>query len=252
MAVAASSQDDFAGELSVAGIALTIGGLEATFLAWRAWARMQKTIAIVVTVLASCGAIIVFAATSPGVTTAALVLVATGVAMVGFSCAVGLYGVLTGPDSSTPALVTALALVGALAYLAQVLWANGPGAALFGYPDIEAIIDAGDVLPPIARRQLAATAGFPEIGSERAVTLRLTSGMSSHTAALFASTITMPDGEKAILLAAPAVEAEPGKPSDAVARALSGFTADGEFLLRRRPGHGRGSVRGLRLARLLR
>jgi PAS domain S-box-containing protein len=114
--------------------------------------------------------------------------------------------------------------------LAQVLWANGPGAALFGYPDIEAIIDAGDVLPPIARRQLAATAGFPEIGSERAVTLRLTSGMSSHTAALFASTITMPDGEKAILLAAPAVEAEPGKPSDAVARALSGFTADGEFL----------------------
>lgn len=122
VAVAASSQDDFAGELSVAGIALTIGGLEATFLAWRAWARMQKTIAIVVTVLASCGAIIVFAATSPGVTTAALVLVATGVAMVGFSCAVGLYGVLTGPDSSTPALVTALALVGALAYLAQVLW----------------------------------------------------------------------------------------------------------------------------------
>lgn len=122
VAVAASSQRDFANELSVAGIALTIGGLEATFLAWRAWARMQKVIAVVVAALASCGAIIVFVATSPGLTTGALVLVAMGVAMVGFACAVGLYGVLTGPDSSTPALVTALALVGALAYLAQVLW----------------------------------------------------------------------------------------------------------------------------------
>ncbi len=122
VAIAASSQDDFAGELSVAGIALTIGGLEATFLAWRAWARMQKTIAVVVTALASAGAIVVFMATSPGVSTGALVVVATGIAMVGFACAVGLYGVLTGPDSSIPALVTALALVGVLAYLAQVLW----------------------------------------------------------------------------------------------------------------------------------
>lgn len=122
VAIAASSQEDLVGELSVAGIALTIGGLEATFLTWRAWARMQRTIAIVVAALASGGAIIVFLATSPGLSAGALVAVAVGIAMVGFACAVGLYGVLTGPDSSLPALVTALAIVGILAYLAQVLW----------------------------------------------------------------------------------------------------------------------------------
>lgn len=123
VAIAASSQENLAGELSVAGIAVTIGGLEATFLTWRAWARRQRAIAVVVTALASCGAIIVFIATSPGLTAGALVIVAAGVAMVGFACAVGLYGVLTGPDSSLPALVTALVLVSVLAYLAQVLWA---------------------------------------------------------------------------------------------------------------------------------
>jgi PAS domain S-box-containing protein len=114
--------------------------------------------------------------------------------------------------------------------LAQVLWANGPGAALFGYRDIETVIDAAGVLPPIARRQLAATAGFPEIGTERAVTLRLAAGMSSHTVALLASTIAMPDGERAILLAAPTADAESGRPPKVAPHALSGFTEGGEFL----------------------
>ena len=114
--------------------------------------------------------------------------------------------------------------------LAQVLWANGPGARLFGYPDIESVIDAAEVLPPIARRQLTATAGFPDIGAERPVALRLTTGMASQTVALFASSIAMPDGGKAILLAAPAPEAGSGRPSETAARALSGFTEGGEFL----------------------
>lgn len=123
VAIASSAQREFAGELGVTGIAVTVGGLEATFLAWRAWARAQRAIALVVTAVASGGAVIVFLATTSGVTAGTIVLIATGVAMVGFACAIGLLGILTGPDSSTPALVTAFVLVGLLAYMAQVLWA---------------------------------------------------------------------------------------------------------------------------------
>ncbi|TIW85373.1 MAG: hypothetical protein E5V51_16375, partial [Mesorhizobium sp.] len=47
--------------------------------------------------------------------------------------------------------------------LEQVIWANGPGAAMFGYPDIEAIIGASARLPLVARRQIMATSGFPQI-----------------------------------------------------------------------------------------
>ena len=37
--------------------------------------------------------------------------------------------------------------------LEHVIWANGPGAAVFGYPDIEAIIGASAQLTLVARRQ---------------------------------------------------------------------------------------------------
>jgi hypothetical protein len=88
--------------------------------------------------------------------------------------------------------------------LEQVIWANGPGAAVFGYPDIEAIIGASAELPLIARRQIMATAGFPKIGSDRAITVRLATGMTSRAVGFLASAVTMPDGENAIMLALPA------------------------------------------------
>ena len=71
--------------------------------------------------------------------------------------------------------------------LEQVIWTNGPGAALFGYPDIETIIGASAGLPPIARRQIMATSGFPEIGSDRAILVRLAAGVTSHAVAFLAS-----------------------------------------------------------------
>ncbi len=80
--------------------------------------------------------------------------------------------------------------------LEQVIWANGPGAAVFGYPDIEAIIGASAQLPLIARRQIMATRGFPQIGSDRAITVRLATGMTSRAVGFLASAVTMPDGEK--------------------------------------------------------
>ena len=64
--------------------------------------------------------------------------------------------------------------------LEQVIWANGPGAVVFGYPDIGAIIGTSARLPLIARRQIMATSGFPDIGSDRAITVRLATGMVSR------------------------------------------------------------------------
>ncbi|TSE05654.1 PAS domain-containing sensor histidine kinase, partial [Mesorhizobium intechi] len=90
--------------------------------------------------------------------------------------------------------------------LEHVIWANGPGAAVFGYPDIEAIIGASAQLPLIARRQIMATSGFPEIGSDRGITVRLATGLTSKTVGFQASAVTLPDGEKAITLAVPAAQ----------------------------------------------
>ncbi|MEP4751708.1 MAG: hypothetical protein ABJZ74_03105, partial [Nitratireductor sp.] len=64
--------------------------------------------------------------------------------------------------------------------IGEVIWANGPGAKLFGYPDIEAILGAETGLTVAQRRQIAATPGFPEIGRERLLALRLSSGSTSR------------------------------------------------------------------------
>ncbi|WP_214474222.1 PAS domain S-box protein [Mesorhizobium sp. dw_380] len=114
--------------------------------------------------------------------------------------------------------------------LEQVIWANGPGAAMFGYPDIEAIIGASARLPLIARRQIMATSGFPEIGSDRAILVRLATGMTSRAVGFLASAVTLPDGEKAIMLAVPAVQTGSRSAAEIASRAISGFTEDGHFL----------------------
>lgn len=114
--------------------------------------------------------------------------------------------------------------------LEQVIWANGPGAAVFGYPDIEAIIGASAQLPLIARRQIMATSGFPEIGSDRGITVRLATGMTSRTIGFQASAVTLPDGEKAIMLAVPAAQTGSRSAAEIASRAISGFNEDGHFI----------------------
>ncbi|CAM5525604.1 PAS domain S-box-containing protein [Aquamicrobium terrae] len=114
--------------------------------------------------------------------------------------------------------------------LEQVLWANGPGAAVFGYPDIDAIIGASDTLPPVARRQIEAASGFPDIARDHALTLRLAAGMASRAVNFLASSIAMPDGEKAILLSVPMTLATSRSAAEIAERAISGFTEDGQFL----------------------
>ncbi len=114
--------------------------------------------------------------------------------------------------------------------LEQVIWANGPGAALFGYSDIEAIIGASARLPLIARRQIMATSGFPAIGRDRAITVRLASGLTSRAIGFLATAVTMPDGESAIMLALPAPQAGSRSAAEIAGRAISGFTEDGHHI----------------------
>ncbi|TPK88210.1 PAS domain S-box protein [Mesorhizobium sp. B2-4-13] len=114
--------------------------------------------------------------------------------------------------------------------LEQVIWANGPGAAMFGYPDIEAIIGASARLPLIARRQIMATSGFPQIGVDRSITVRLATGMTSRAVGFLASAVTLPDGENAIMLAVPAAQTGSRSAAEIAGRAISGFTEDGHFI----------------------
>ncbi|QPC94752.1 PAS domain S-box protein [Mesorhizobium sp. INR15] len=114
--------------------------------------------------------------------------------------------------------------------LEQVIWANGPGAKVFGYANIEAIIGASAQLPLIARRQIMATSGFPEIGRDRSIMVRLATGMTSRAVGFLASAVAMPDGEKAIMLAVPAAQTGSRSGGEIAARAISGFTEDGHFI----------------------
>ena len=109
--------------------------------------------------------------------------------------------------------------------LASVLWANGPGAKLFGAADIEQIIGAESRLTPVARRQVMATPGYPDIGRDKAVLVRL----ASRAVRFQASGLTLPGGEKAILLSVPADAARAPDPADAAQRVIGGISEPGHF-----------------------
>ena len=114
--------------------------------------------------------------------------------------------------------------------LEDVFWANGPGAAVFGYPDIEAIIGAAARFSPVARRQIMATAGFPNIRPRNAgVAVRLATGVSSRAVPLLASAITLPDGVQAVLLALPAEQLASRSPSEIAESAIGGLSEAGRF-----------------------
>jgi PAS domain S-box-containing protein len=113
--------------------------------------------------------------------------------------------------------------------LEDVFWANGPGAAVFGYPDIEAIIGAAARFSPVARRQIMATAGFPNIGRNAGVAVRLATGVSSRAVPLLASAITLPDGVQAVLLALPAEQLASRSPREIAESAIGGLSEAGRF-----------------------
>ena len=113
--------------------------------------------------------------------------------------------------------------------LDEVIWANGPGAALFGFSDIESIVGAEPRMGFAAKRQIMATSGYPKIGKDRAVTVRLASGMTSRAVAFVASEVALPDGEDAILLAVPAASASGRSPAEMAARTIAGLDQAGQY-----------------------
>lgn len=114
--------------------------------------------------------------------------------------------------------------------LAEVIWANGPGATLFGHTDIESIMGAETGLPFAARRQIMATPGFPEIGSDRPLTVRLASGMTSRTVGFLGSRIALPGGEPAILLVVPFAQGTSRTATEIAERAIGGFGEAGHHV----------------------
>lgn len=110
--------------------------------------------------------------------------------------------------------------------LERVIWANGPGAALFGHRDIESAMDSTAGLSVQARRQIASLSGFPRIGAERAVSLRLPQGMASRITTFQAAQIRLPRGELAILLALPPLQRGEARAKAAIAGiAEAGYAA---------------------------
>lgn len=89
--------------------------------------------------------------------------------------------------------------------LTEVLWVNGPGAALFGFDRVEEMIGGGLDLPVAARRQIAAATD----DAPRAVSVRLGGGLRSGLTQLKVSRFALPDGVKALLLTGESGKAAP-------------------------------------------
>src|SRR5262249_21899496 len=114
--------------------------------------------------------------------------------------------------------------------LDRVVWANGAGAALFGYAGAAAIIGAEPQIGLAASRPTMATSGYPRIGRDRAITVRLASGLMSRAVAFAASDIALPAGEQAILLAHASPAASWRSPVEAAARAIAGLDLPGQHV----------------------
>jgi len=114
--------------------------------------------------------------------------------------------------------------------LGQVIWCNGAGGALLGFSGIEAAIGAGSGLSRSAKRQIEGISGYPWIGSDRYVTVRLAAGMISQTTALRATSLALPGGEAAIMLVSSAPKFSSRDEAESAARAIGGFEEPGNYV----------------------
>jgi len=113
--------------------------------------------------------------------------------------------------------------------LDEVIWANGPGAALLGFADIETVMGASPGLGFAARRQIAAAPGFPRMGRDRPVAIRLASGTTSRAVNFMVNSVTLPDGEPAVLLAVTAQVPGSYTRQEIARRVIEGFGEAGYF-----------------------
>ncbi len=89
----------------------------------------------------------------------------------------------------------------------RALWANGAGAALFGFSSVYDFIEQGTASRSVFFRQFQAAARRLEsTGESRSFLVRTASGFRSTTANATAEIIKLADGERAILVCVPANE----------------------------------------------
>lgn len=98
----------------------------------------------------------------------------------------------------------------------DVLWANGPGAALFNASNVYDLMEQGVAANDLTLRQLRASAGvLKAIGDSRSVTIRAASGFDRIAAQAKMELIRLPDAQQGVLISldsgktAAAVQADP-------------------------------------------
>ncbi|MBL0371708.1 PAS domain S-box protein [Rhizobium sp. KVB221] len=105
----------------------------------------------------------------------------------------------------------------------QVLWANGEGAAFFGFGDIYGLMDDGPNRGSVAFRQLTAAASqLREVGDTRGLTIRTSSGFQSAAVSATASLVEIRKDEIVVIFTAP-VAANAQDPAARIAAMLRGF-----------------------------
>lgn len=88
--------------------------------------------------------------------------------------------------------------------MAQVLWANGEGAKLFGYSNIYDLLDNGPDRAGVAFRQLAATARQLEtVGDRRGLMMRVSTGFVSQAVSAAVTLVEIRRGEIVVIFSAP-------------------------------------------------
>ncbi|KRB49764.1 PAS domain-containing sensor histidine kinase [Rhizobium sp. Root708] len=114
------------------------------------------------------------------------------------------------------------ALVLLSADLTRALWANGSGAALFGYSAVYDLLEQGISRTDITFRQLEATARqLAAIGDSRNFMIRIAEGFQRVAVQAGVELLTLSSGEQAILVFLPASAKPPLR--DSAKRMLSGL-----------------------------
>ncbi len=109
--------------------------------------------------------------------------------------------------------------------LGEVLWTNGPGAALFGAADVGSMLGAESPLGIAARRQIQGLKDYPRIGRDRPVMVRM-----GAVAVTFHASHMRLGGDDAILLCVPTPRRGAADPDAVARRSIGGFSEPGQFL----------------------
>jgi hypothetical protein len=126
VAWASKSSEGLTDYLGLAALSLALASAELSYLVWHNWTHGERGLGAAAVAGASGGSALVLTATVGGVSAPSFVAIASGVGLLGLATAAGLSGLYRITGKSTPATLTAMIIVAALAYFASVLWGAVP------------------------------------------------------------------------------------------------------------------------------